>query len=789
MAQPTTYDPATDFSAEEASSVGGRSTVRTAALDAELSAIQLTLDGVLTNLSLNQRDDGEIRDARVKVHTLASDVLALLTTYGATPRGAWQTTTSYAVKDLVSESANTYIAVSAHTSGTFATDLAAGKWLLFTLGSATAASSVTFAPSATLAATNVQAAIEEADTEGRALSAALVAAFGVDLADATSATKGAVKVGYDPTLAYASGLGLFLNNLYARTAAEVTAGVTPTYYYYPPGDPRRYGAAEDGVTDDTTSLQRWASVAHSHFLNEGKTYYITGALSLPAVLDGRGATISCSAAASISRVGTLTQIADLSVSPSEGDQTLTFASAHTLTQDDVIVIYNPTNSSFSSARTYYRAGEFCRVATVPSTTTIDLTEPLKAGYTAANVDVYKLTRNDVAWSNLNIIGPDATVSALKLSLATRAVLRNVRVRFASYLGIYVDRCFDYTLIDCHTNVPKTAISDCYGLLHGNSQNGKVIGGTYYSLSNSIDHGGDDLTGCVPVRNIVHTGCSISNDNGVSAEAANTHGNAVGIRFESCFIQGGASLNGKDIEYVDCTIGGAPAGLRYLVGGGSEMIGGRYSVSNCKLKAGGAYSNGLVRAYNGVNCAEANHLIVEDNDVDMGSCDTFVRTDMESSTYKSNARVDGVVFTDGAASLANVCRMVGTGAGGDGDYVIVDRVTNGPAGAILYVATSSYGSTVKVRLQEQRGSVAITPVSGAALANSASQTFRYSYGSRTPQCSVDLASGTVNSKTVIGYPSSVSATAIIATMRTCDSTNMGVTSPDVTAYWTASVNEI
>jgi hypothetical protein len=45
--------------------------------------------------------------------------------------GAWVTTTSYVVNDIVSESGNTYICVVAHTSGTFATDLSASKWELF----------------------------------------------------------------------------------------------------------------------------------------------------------------------------------------------------------------------------------------------------------------------------------------------------------------------------------------------------------------------------------------------------------------------------------------------------------------------------------------------------------------------------------------------------------------------------------------------------------------------------------------------------------------------------------
>lgn len=43
-------------------------------------------------------------------------------------RGAWATTTAYALADLVTDGGLFYVCAEAHTSGTFATDLAAGKW-------------------------------------------------------------------------------------------------------------------------------------------------------------------------------------------------------------------------------------------------------------------------------------------------------------------------------------------------------------------------------------------------------------------------------------------------------------------------------------------------------------------------------------------------------------------------------------------------------------------------------------------------------------------------------------
>lgn len=45
-------------------------------------------------------------------------------------RGPWATSTVYGINNIVQESSNSYISVEEHTSGVFATDLAAGKWEL-----------------------------------------------------------------------------------------------------------------------------------------------------------------------------------------------------------------------------------------------------------------------------------------------------------------------------------------------------------------------------------------------------------------------------------------------------------------------------------------------------------------------------------------------------------------------------------------------------------------------------------------------------------------------------------
>lgn len=159
------YTVITDFSQDEANLVSGRSTVRTGALDAEFSNIQTSIAGLITGLTGIQRDDGLLRDNVVTISALSSEVLALLGSAGFTVRGVWVTATAYAAGNIVKQGTGTYLALSAHTSGVFATDLAAGKWTPLYDTTALTAGAISNTPAGNIAAATVQAAINELDTE------------------------------------------------------------------------------------------------------------------------------------------------------------------------------------------------------------------------------------------------------------------------------------------------------------------------------------------------------------------------------------------------------------------------------------------------------------------------------------------------------------------------------------------------------------------------------------------------------------------------------------------------
>jgi len=184
----TPYTRNKDFSDDQANNVGGRSTVDTTGLDSELDEIKTVLDEARTYFALLLRDDlSQIVSADALVYISASLNSGSVFVW----RSQWLTATDYLVNNMVFEGGASYICVIAHTSGTFATDLAAGKWeLLAQQGSATAlpaqggnankvlttdgsnpswASPQTLAnsntPAGDIAATTIQAAINELDTE------------------------------------------------------------------------------------------------------------------------------------------------------------------------------------------------------------------------------------------------------------------------------------------------------------------------------------------------------------------------------------------------------------------------------------------------------------------------------------------------------------------------------------------------------------------------------------------------------------------------------------------------
>lgn len=288
MTQPTQYTRSTEFAEEERNNTGGRSTVRTAQIDAELDAVGLTANETATNLGLIQRDDGEIRDAMVKLHTLAPDVLKIMALRTGSVRGAWLTATAYAVWDLVTQAGATYVCAVAHTAGTFSTDLAAVKWVLIQNPGSVGASGIPFTPTATLAATDVQAAIEESDSEVRALVAAITTGS-EEYTDDSIAALQALFEGY-ATAAQGAGLSGFDYRLpYALSSAgwgiKEVPGLVNVLLMIPPA---QHAAIKAGTSTYNAAAEIQAALTGNAAFLPGGVYKTGSKLTLGYSLTGSG---------------------------------------------------------------------------------------------------------------------------------------------------------------------------------------------------------------------------------------------------------------------------------------------------------------------------------------------------------------------------------------------------------------------------------------------------------------------------------------------------------------------
>jgi hypothetical protein len=121
MAQPTPYDRI--FSFTNYATDNPSDPLPGNQVDAELNAAKQTLDELLANLALIQRDDTELANRTVGYDQLKSELYL-----GLDLTTIWSTGVHYTTRASVIYGSRLYRCLVEHTSGTFSTDLAAGKW-------------------------------------------------------------------------------------------------------------------------------------------------------------------------------------------------------------------------------------------------------------------------------------------------------------------------------------------------------------------------------------------------------------------------------------------------------------------------------------------------------------------------------------------------------------------------------------------------------------------------------------------------------------------------------------
>lgn len=123
MAYPDKPQILTSYTAEEQAL--GNGSLPGQELDVDFAALKASAEEVIDFLKLFTRSDGKLANGIVTQESLAASIRI-----GFDPPEVWATGRAYTTRSTVFQGSVFYLCTVAHTSGTFATDLSAGRWQL-----------------------------------------------------------------------------------------------------------------------------------------------------------------------------------------------------------------------------------------------------------------------------------------------------------------------------------------------------------------------------------------------------------------------------------------------------------------------------------------------------------------------------------------------------------------------------------------------------------------------------------------------------------------------------------
>ena len=526
-----------------------------------------------------------------------------------------------------------------------------------------------------------------------------------------------------------------------------------------------YGAVGNGIADDTDAFEdavlAVATTGQTLYIPAG-TYKInreistTGHLNIvgdgnKTVLDFSG-TVTGTTGKALSVSGSLVPLSDITADLAKNSQTVVFpTTAHGLVPGDVFVIYNTTDYSYSGFRYYYRAGEWCEVFGV-SGATVKISNPLYAGYVATSVDLYKMNSVSVSLRNFRIIGTTVE-SLITITLCKGPVVENVTGYLENNSIVSFDRCYKATAINLDL-FNKGDGGDDYGLVITNSQDVEVIGGNFYSRRHGVTTGGAADVGCVPCRNVRVIGATFKNDVNSGTISADFHGNTEDSVYDNCRIYNGTTWQGKDNRLVNCVVSD---NFDYNCIYAAEIKGGYFTAENCTFLVSGdpsATSRGIIDI--GGNSTAVSADTTERTTFVIKNCrviaplsisaTSFVLFRNRGCTQYINFDIDSITAVSVGAAFNGILNTANVSGTASSEYIIVDNISNFPAGTYLHNAGGSAYANFPHRCQRQTGSQTLTATSGTAETVGTSTALNYYYP-RTP--AAFASSGGATAQTYIG----------------------------------------
>ncbi|WP_322895170.1 MULTISPECIES: hypothetical protein [unclassified Yoonia] len=294
----------------------------------------------------------------------------------------------------------------------------------------------------------------------------------------------------------------------------------------------------------------------------------------------------------VSKVGaTPTRIANLITSvvgagDGGNDYTLDFSADHGLAIGDTVLLYNPTDYSYSGYRRTYREGEFAKVMRVTSTTSVELSSVLYGSHDHIQTQVFHCS--DMAtgkMENFTAFAPgpglNGIIKGWELKFCegvklTRSASRNSDNASASVLLSY--RC-EGDFMDEQQWSMSPGFETQYGLSIANSQDCRFQGKFAGWRHGVATGGGDDFS--IPCRgNHVHDFEARNHPTQSAIAAADWHGCTEFSSYQNGFCYGGGlNVAGDHNIATNIEIIGGPGCLGVL---GREISGLTHTYKNIRV---------------------------------------------------------------------------------------------------------------------------------------------------------------------------------------------------------------
>lgn len=409
----------------------------------------------------------------------------------------------------------------------------------------------------------------------------------------------------------------------------------------------------------------------------------------------------------------IVQIPNPLSTPAFGGTFISFPAGLDIQRNDVIVFFNPTSESFSSAREYYKDGFMVEVSEYNSVTGKANFFGMFPDANLSAMETYRIRSRPLEISNIKIIPPKSG-AALFIYGKSDVRLLNIKGDRGLYeTFIDIDRCFNVTIRDVGGD---SLVDNGYVLMIGNTQKFVIDNASGHSHRHCIALGGRSGPATVPYRDGVITNCILESDSRTGVAASDMHGNGVNVNYVDCIIKSGAFIGGRDVGYHNCDIYSRAIDNDGNAIYGGECVGGTYTVNNCRLYI----SRAEPKLYSVIHF----NLLHLKRDVFINIVNTTIYNNSVAVTPRSIVEAQVNTSANGKKVWINIDGIFALGSDFPAQQIVQIRhrdgaggttsgmdariaISNESASAVLYASTANIDpEQVKYRLPSQSGFVSV-----------------------------------------------------------------------------------